>query len=94
MKNRTAKKLKKVEEFLELIDSYGLEATISVSVYGNKYRKIIKDANKLFSGKLSAEDDGFPPTQWRRWHNASKGEGFTNSNLRFAIFYPKNVIKI
>ena len=93
MKKLTEKKIEKVIEFLELADSYGVEVKIKCAVYGNRYNKIIKDATKLFKGKLRVSNQDCISNKWKIWHNAKRGHNYTDGNLRFLIFYPSKLSK-
>ena len=89
MKASTMKRLKMVEEIMELMDRHKQPFKVEVGVYGVHSTIIIPEAKKLFGGRLKHFYDGGDYISWIRLHNGKSKSDYLSGDLVFTICYPK-----
>ena len=89
MKASTKKRLKMVEEIMELMDKHKQPFKVEVAAYGVKSHILIPETKKLFGRRLKHFYAGGDNTSWIRLHNGKSKEDYLSGNLVFTIRYPK-----
>ena len=85
---RNREKLEQISEFLKLADKHNLEVNVSLNIYGNKSKDMIKDTKALYKGRFKKKYQASKDYKWIRFYDASKGKDYCDSDFRIVIFYP------